>query len=426
MNLNNLPNEVLFNILLNAEPKDIANYCQTSYKASGICKSRDFWRMKLWKDYGEQKQVEGMTWKQQYQSGPIRVINSPIAAGNGHYGIIDDLGDLYMGGKNNHGQLGDGTEEKSVTKSVTKVNLKSKVISVTTGLFHEDSSPSTGAVTEDGEVYIWGTFNSILVPEKLVFPELGKIVKFVMDNTGSRYGIITGNGSAYITGYNQNPPVLVQQNSKRKIVDLILPIYPTRDMWNMCFFLDNHGDVFLFYIFGDDQKITIKLDFPEPIRQLSASSTINVALSIKGDVYTWGKASYEANYQLRGTDDQPIFKFQVDISLSDSIPNEIYKANLPTFIESISTGFGNVAAVTNNGTVYVWGSNRRHRLIGPTDLRKLASSGKIVFPHEERYGIIILPLEIKLKSKIKSISLGNKFTIALTEDGLINYWGNEY
>ena len=425
MNLGGFPYEVLFNILLNAEPKDIANYCQTSKDASEICKSQDFWRAKLWKDYGNQKQVEGITWQEQYQSGQIGVINSPISAGNGHYGIIDDLGDLYMSGNNNYGQLGDGTKGKgrSIINGLRKVNLKSKVVSVTTGLYHEGSDPATGVVTEDGEVYIWGSYNTILVPKKLDFPGLGKIVKFVMDNSGSRYGIITDNGNAYITAYNRGPPVLVQQNSKRKIVDLTLPIYPTGFKWYICFFLDNHGDVFLFYVFRDT-TLTIKLDFPDPIRQLSASSTINVALSIKGDVYTWGKASPDANYQLRGTKDPPIFKFQVGEG-SSNIPNEIYKANLPAFIESISTGFGNVAAVTNNGTVYVWGSNRSRRLIR-TDIDKLISSGKIITQFREYGGVIPLPLEIKLKSKIKLISLGNKFTIALTEDGVINYWGNEY
>ncbi len=91
INLNDFPYEILFDILLNAEPKDIANYCQTSKDASEICKDQSFWRAKLWKDYGNQKQVEGMTWQKQYQLGKIKVVNSPIVAAEDYYGVIDDL-----------------------------------------------------------------------------------------------------------------------------------------------------------------------------------------------------------------------------------------------------------------------------------------------------------------------------------------------
>ena len=97
-NISDFPYEILFNILLNADLKDIANYCQTSKSASGICKDQNFWRIKLWKDYGRQEKVVGITWKQQYQSKEIKVINSPIAAGNVYYGIVDDQGNLYVSG----------------------------------------------------------------------------------------------------------------------------------------------------------------------------------------------------------------------------------------------------------------------------------------------------------------------------------------
>ena len=95
---------------------------------------------------------------------------------------------------------------------------------------------------------------------------------------------------------------------------------------------------------------------------------------------------------------------------------------LPVFIESVSAGYSNAAAITKNGTVYVWGSNIANSLVDEIEEEKLISSGKIVLRGYNKR-IILRPLELKLKSKIKSISLGSTFTIALTEDGVLNYWG---
>ncbi len=422
MNLTDFPYEVLFNILLNAKPKDIANYCQTSRGAFEICRDQSFWRMKLWKDYGQQKQVEGMTWKQQYQLRPIRVINSPIAAGRNFYGIIDDRGNLYMAGYNEWGQLGDGT--KRFRSSLQKVDLKSKVVSVTTGLYTNRCSFTTGVVTEDGEVYFWGTLNSILVPQQLGFPRPGKIVKFVFENSGFKKGIIMDNGLAYLVNSSEEI-ILIPANKGTKIVDLVIPMpsFWTSGMTFVCFFLDNYGNVFFFHVSSRGETKMVKVDLPDPIRQLSGTIDNYFGLSIKGDVYTWG---YET---LAGTER----KYRKDyISSFDPSPFMtltfcIQKADIPAFVVSISSGYVNVASVTSDGTVYVWGYNYSKRLVSGDDEEKLLSSGKMI-EKLERTGdykspFIKLPLELRLESKIKSISLGGVFTIALTENGVINYWG---
>ena len=418
MNLSDFPFEVLFNILLNSEPKDIANYCQTSKRASEICKDSDFWRAKLWRDYGQEKQAKGMTLQEQYQFKQIKVINSPISSGGAYYGIIDDQGDLYMAGYNKLGQLGDGT--KRIRTNLEKVNLKSKVISVTTGLYsNSGGSATTAVVTVDGEVYIWGTRKSILVPQQLGFPRPGKIVKFVFESSYTfRKGIIMDNGSAYLTSSSDE---IILIPAKTKIVDLIIPMARPDGTKVECFFLDNYGDVFFFHILDRDKKIMIKLDFPDPIRQLSISSEDSYfALSIKGEVYSWGHRDFF------GTNSRdPISTFQGIIGGIIYI----FKADIPAFVVSISSGNDNVSAVTSKGTVYVWGFNYEHRLVSEDEERKLLSSGKM-----ERHTpsgdyrekpFIRLPLELKLKSKIKLISVGSIFTIALTEDGVMNYWGDQ-
>ena len=420
MNLTDFSYEVLFNILLNAEPKDIANYCQTSHRASGICKSPDFWRMKLWKDYGEENPAEGMAWKEQYQFKQIKVINSQISSGGAYYGIIDDRGDLYMAGYNKLGQLGDGT--KRIRTNLEKVNLKSKVVSVTTGLYTNSGgsgSATTAVVTVDGEVYFWGTRKSILVPQQLGFPRPGKIVKFVFESSYTfRKGIIMDNGLAYLTSSSDE---IILIPAKTKIVDLVIPIAKADGTKVECFFLDNYGNVFFFHILDRGEKITVKLDFPDPIRQLSiVSDDAYFALSIKGEVYSWGHQDF------LGTNSRDVIsKFKGIIGGIIYI----FKTDIPALVVSISSGNDNVAAVTSKGTVYVWGFNYEHRLVGEDEERKLLFSGKMerhtpFWSYIEK-PFIRLPLELKLKSKIKLASVGSIFTIALTEDGVINYWGDQ-
>ena len=422
MNLNDFSYEVLFNILLNAEPKDIANYCQTSHRASGICKSPDFWRMKLWKDYGEQKQVEGMTWQKQYQLGPIRVINSPIASGWNYYGIIDDQGDLYMSGYNERGVLGIGSKNR-IRTNIRKVNLKSKVISVTAGLYTDRDSYTVGVVTEDGEAYFWGTYDKISTPKKLDFPRPGKIVKFVFENASFNKGIIMDNGLAYLLNSSEEI-FLIPADKGTKIVDLVIPLGGFYRTKVASFFLDNYGNVFLFRVTRENKNIMIKLDLPDPIKQLSISSNEGyVALSIKGEVYTWG---YKLRGAIRKSRYDYIFKFSGgEMAISGTFL--IFKADIPAFVVSISSGNDNIAAVTSKGNVYVWGFNYGNRLVSNEDEVKLLSSGKMnekmALASDHKYPFIKLPLELELESKIKSISLGGVFTIALTEDGVINYWG---
>ena len=423
MNLTDFPYEVLFNILLNAEPKDIASYCQTSERASRICRDQDFWRAKLWTDYGQEEQIERITWKRQYQLKRIKVINSPMAAGNSYLGVIDNLGDLYITGLNR-------TVGRLASRGLTKVDLEPKVVSVIAGYGDDKDSAFIGVVTVDGEAYTWNLFHLVMPrkPHKLNFSQPGKIVKMVRENIYKTYGIIMDNGRAYLFKPHIFPAhVLILPYSGRKVVDLIIPYLP-HDIF-VCYFLDNYGDVFFFYVTDNGQGKTIKLDFPDPIRQLSASKSINAALSINGDVYTWSYThkNNDVNYYLRRAGEL-IFEIKPENN-SSPIAKKIYKVNLPVLIESISTGYGNIAAVTNKGTVYVWGSNIHNRLVDKIEEVKLLASGQmVVFSGRGRYKVrvIIRPLELKLESKIKFISLGNMFTIALTEDGIINYWGPSY
>ena len=195
MNLGNFPYEVLFDILLNADSKTIASYCQTSERASRICRDQSFWKRKYRKDYGLENQIKGLTWQKQYQLGPIKVTNTSISAGNRYYGIIDERGDSYIAG---HFSV----IRYMPSETPTRVEMESKVISITAGYGTMHDFPFIGAITADGEVYVWGGDRYQLAPTtkpyKLKFPRSGKIIKMVRNNVDGRYGVIMDKGLAYL------------------------------------------------------------------------------------------------------------------------------------------------------------------------------------------------------------------------------------
>lgn len=59
---------------------------------------------------------------------------------------------MYTFGCNDEGALGRDTSEEGSEMSPGKVELREKVVQVSAGDSH------TAALTEEGEVYIWGSF----------------------------------------------------------------------------------------------------------------------------------------------------------------------------------------------------------------------------------------------------------------------------
>ncbi len=336
-----------------------------------------------------------------------------------------------MAGNNEDGQLGSGTFISS--RVLKRVSLESKVISVDTS--GDYGIKITGVATEKGEVNIWGDIGNILkgasltnLPWKLNLP--GKAVKFVGTKFQKSYAIIMEDGSIYVKRYVGEEIINTRLDSGRKIVDAILSNesfhIDKKAYVSYLYVLDNHGDVYFFYTDARVplvEKHKVKVNFPDRIKQLSGGN-LGVALSVKGEVYTWGK------------NDQSQLGIQNDQSAEfEFITGEVYKVNLPISIESISGGYKNVAVVTKNGTVYAWGAGRNNNIIGGREINKLANSVSNLFRKSKDktlfltsrligLGIFPFPIELEITSKITYISLGDTLSIAATEDGMVNYWGS--
>ena len=356
--LTDFSNEVLFNILLNAKPKDIANYCQTSHRASEICKDQSFWRAKLWKDYGKQEKIEGMTWKEQYQLGPIKVINSPLSAGAGtHYGIIDSQGQLYLAGNNKYGQIGD--QYPRLVNTPVNIPFVSKVISVITGM------TSTGVVTEDGKTYSWGMTQDKKTPS-LVEPLKNRIAKKIQSG-GAGYGVILEDGSIYLE-------VSVRVSNGRfesvnsfpklnwKIIDLaIVSRYISEVVSTVVYLATSNGELYsLAYKESTNPQIT-RIELLESVKQIVGGRKHLLILTVNGNVYSMGSNKYG---QL-GIDPKAKKYSDVPLKILFSSP-----------VSFISAGYRTSAAITEDGKLYMWGSTNMDNIIDKNMTKSLPKTVK--------------------------------------------------
>ena len=430
INLDILPSEMVEKILLESDLRTILNFCLTSKTANEYCQSEIFWKKKYQLDYSDFTPLEkGDSWKKRYQSESILSVqlqfgNVPISAGFDHWGFIHSSS-VYMFGNNDFCQTGchmgdnlvspipsltiyqpdssmDISNKDKYTQDIdilSRISLSSEIISLSSGSFF------TGVVTKNGKVFMWGSNVHMLHPRarEYIFEVVGlqsrKALKIVTGYLG--YAVFMENGEIYIRDsykeYSRIVPFF-----ENKIIDITLRNMVTANIY----ILDQKGDVRLFARDND----TIPVNFPEPIKQLSYGDNFWVALSKSGNVYTWGDND---EWQLGF---KPFLQPAFDaIALGISKIGEYfgyqarslkYKLNLPYPISFISAGHLSVAAVTENGKLYMWGLN---------------NGGKI---DNNNQNMNFLPTEVNLKAQVKYVSVGRSFTIAMSVDGDIIYWGD--
>lgn len=427
--LNLLPDEMLLKVLLETDDlKTLSKWCQTSKRVNRICQDEGFWRNKYRKDFGiESKLMEGETWRGEYKRKIQSGINSPISAGFDHYGIIDQNGNLHMAGDNIYGQLGVGEGiKKSKVPIPVKFPQKSKrVISISANF------SISGAVTEDGKVYIWGsnakkllfsypsddpyekmlflTKNPIIwSPTELIVPS--KAIKIVVNQHG--YIVLLEDSSIYFSlyyGRHSYDPVM-REHLKLEAVDISLGVEEailsiiTKDhklyMWGV---ISN---------FIEGVKSTaakpMYIQTPEPVIKVTLGNDHVMVLSTTGNVYTFGRGT--VGELGTGGNGERIYKPQL--------------IKLPEKIVQIETYHYTSSALSDIGSLYMWGSNYKN---------KISSN----LPEEN-----FSPVEISLGFPINFISPGYDFTIAVSSsnsfgfesapsqsdgsnDGVVNYWGAE-
>ena len=291
------------------------------------------------------------------EHNPVPQIIKQVSLGFDHSAVIADDGSLYMWGNNYLGQLGISTVEYL---SCNPIKTMDNVASVSLGYDY------SAAITTDGSLYMWGlndygqlgngTTEESYVPVK------------IMDNVASvSLGIsnsaaITKEGSLYMWGYNlcgqlgngksgsklneysegidSNVPIKIMDNVSSVSLGTFHSAAITKDgslyMWGQnsqgCF---GNGTDF------DGSSIPIKI--MDDVTSVSLGDYHSAAITTDGSLYMWGHNEYG---QLgNGTTERS----NVPIKVMDNVT-------------SVSLGSACSAAITTDGSLYLWGANRNGQL----------------------------------------------------------------
>ncbi len=379
----------------------------------------------------------------------VRAIYSPISAGPDYYGIIDEYGNLSMVGNNNSYQLGNGTT--ILSKVPAPLYFPSKVVSISCGYI------SVGAVTADGKVYLWGGIArqiSIDDIEPIKRPQLVNhlqnkfAVKIIVSSASYyNYSVIFRDETAYVK-------MLVRNGKKGTFVGNMINISPgiidiTVEFWAV-YILTKDGKI---YTSGEPslpinskyltkrQKLSIHIG----IDNISADTTLNPVLipfdkmahqiasginglsvlTTEGELFvmnSYGNDGPNTVYMLdamsnmsppEGEKKLPNLK----TALRKSKPRRI---NISDKIISISSRFNKAAAITEDGKLYMW----RYSLADGAVFNK----PNVKFKNGQatiKRAMIFKPVQVDIGGKVKYLAAGGEFSIAVTEDRVVNYWGTD-
>ncbi len=263
-----------------------------------------------------------------------------------HKAIIDNKGHLYLWGYNSYGQLGDGTTVNNY-QNLTKI--MDNVVSVSLGYNF------SAAITENGDLYTWGANDSgKLGNGKEGIDNYSSIPVKILSNVlsvslgGSHGGAITKEGSLYVWGSN----LYGQLGNSNHYQDVLMPV---KLMDNVAAVEcgDRHMAVITkegnLYIWGinwcgqlgngtwDDSSYPIKL--MENVSAVSCGASHTAAITKDGNLYMWGDNSCG----------------ELGISRTTQFQNTPVK--VMEKVIKVSCGEDHTAALTENGDLYIWGAN---------------------------------------------------------------------
>ena len=222
-------------------------------------------------------------------------------------GYIDSKDDLYMWGANIDGSLGDAENKDNYAEPV-------KVLENVKDLLIDNYGPTTAAITNDGELYMWGSNmagkigpyiageleGTAYTPYKVKLP--GKVKSVSVSANGGVTGAVLENGDAYMWGSLES-----QEQSFFGATDV-------------------------------NQGVPVKV--AENVQDLQINRGVRSYLTKDGDLYTWGNNSNrELGRITDGTDEYTPTKIA---ELSDITSYQLNSTSL---------------ALKSDGTLYAWGNN---------------------------------------------------------------------
>ena len=301
-----------------------------------------------------------------------------LSLGSSHSIALTSEGRVFTWGRNNHGQLGDGTTIQRLTPTeITNsfnLGLSEKIIALSLGNSHSI------ALTSEGQVFTWGrngegqlgdgTIGDRLIPINITNNfNIGPGERIIAISLGSFHSsALTTEGRIFTWGLNRDGRL-----GDGTVLDRLNPTDITSS-----FNLDNGGAII----------------------SISMGGSHSSALTTEGRVFTWGLNS---NGRLGdGTTTNRLTPTNITDLFFLSHGEKIVSVNLGAF---------HSAALTTEGRVFTWGLNRHGRLGDGTTVDKFN-------PIDITNGF-----NINQEETIICLSLGNSHSSALTSDNRFFAWG---
>ena len=226
---------------------------------------------------------------------------------NGRTAVITKNGTLYMFGRGDYGQIGNGTF--STTNSIPQ-KIMTNVKSVSLGGVH------TAALTNSGDLYMWG------------------------NNAYSQLG----DG----TTVNSSSPIKIMSNVKNVSLnyDSSYAVTNSGDLYSWG--LNNYGQLGN----GTNTNNNIPTKIMSNISSVYTFANMAAAITNSGDLYTWGNNNYG----------------QLGIG-AIGLNYDHYKIPVKVLsnVKKVVVNGMNTAAITNSNELYVWGNNRLNELGTPNN-----------------------------------------------------------
>lgn len=313
--------------------------------------------------------------------------------------LVDASGQLFGWGRNNTGQLGDGTTIDRYEPTpiiISDLDEGESIIGLAGG---NEISPATGhvlALTSEGRVFSWGdntwgqlgngTTQQQLTPLAIEFSELEEYesIALIEANSNNSYAV-TNFGRLFAWGYGSTGR-LGAGNTDYQVTTPRLILFE---------------DFFEFGHPNQDEKIV----------QISAGIQHVVILTNYARVFAWGENTYGqiGNYSLnRATTPQLISVTYSWAGLS------ITDGNSGEYVTNVFAGGYSTFVTSNFDQSFSWGHNGSGRLGGGENDTSSARAGSIVMVRPE-----LEPLE-----KYTKIQPGWAHTVAFTNAGSLFSWGN--
>uniref|UniRef100_A0A8C9SL14 Regulator of chromosome condensation 1 n=1 Tax=Scleropages formosus TaxID=113540 RepID=A0A8C9SL14_SCLFO len=294
-------------------------------------------------------------------------------AGGMHTVCLSDSGNVYTFGCNDEGALGRDTMEEGSEMRPGKVELAEKVVQVSAGDSH------TAALTEEGAVYVWGSFRDnngvigLLEPMKkctlpVKVPLVEPVVKIASGN--DHLMILTLSGDLYSSGCGDQgqlgrvPERFANRGGRKGLERLLVPqMVPVRSRGKVrftdvfcgayfTFAVSREGHVYGFGLSNYHQlgtAATTTCFAPIKLTAFKNSTTSwvgfsggqhhTVCLDSEGQVYSLGRAEYGRLGLGQGTEEK-------------SEPTRISGMD---GVQSVACGASVSYAVTKQGSAYAWG-----------------------------------------------------------------------